>query len=509
MASRDRVAQAKSRAERARPPTVPVPQVDVVPGRLSEAEWLSLLAGEEAEDGVGDILAALLDQALDACYKVHLARQRIPYVINQAREAMLQIIEWRFLVRDEGEADVSADPTWQEDEEPMACTTDSWAQGSVPVLHPTPRPKEAAELWIICRLDTGRCRHHIQRGGVVQLTRNLVPPAEPPEEAAAAAASQEVPCEGGAAPPRVLSWQPSQEQARLGKALPGAPLESSSLIQASTSFKGRKGGVASRSSHSTTWLESHKEPLGKREKPLLLQELCWVSMEERTRSAPDSPRLLLPPSCSNLLRIQLGRPPNIKDVLYNEAGNITAVPRLDPARLPKRWVKPSVEVVDPDVESLQKEALKTVSGRCKQRPRLEAPRVAAGTVGQTHLAGLGGGLARASRKWLPQQMGPLPPPQGRTLEPTHLVFVKPTLLAEHMELAPGVTMKGRGSSRRGVWSAAPPGEREATHKELKPMPPQVPLLPAVAVEKVGNEPRALPRMLPGALLLPSNPQLSH
>ena len=52
---------------------------------------------------------------------------------------MLQITEWRFLARDEGESSVAEDPTWGEDEEPLACTTDAWAQGAVPVLH-TPAP---------------------------------------------------------------------------------------------------------------------------------------------------------------------------------------------------------------------------------------------------------------------------------------------------------------------------------------------------------------------------------
>lgn len=47
---------------------------------------------------------------------------------------MLQIIEWRFLARDEGESAVAEDPTWGEDEEPLACTTDAWAQGSVPLM---------------------------------------------------------------------------------------------------------------------------------------------------------------------------------------------------------------------------------------------------------------------------------------------------------------------------------------------------------------------------------------
>lgn len=65
----------------------------------------------------------------------------MPYVIAQAREAMLQIVEWRFLVRDGGESDVPADPAWQEDEEPAASVPDSWAQGSVPVLQTVPSPE--------------------------------------------------------------------------------------------------------------------------------------------------------------------------------------------------------------------------------------------------------------------------------------------------------------------------------------------------------------------------------
>lgn len=62
-------------------------------------------------------------------------------MIAQAREAMLQIVEWRFLVRDAGESDVAADPAWQEDEEPSASVPDSWAQGSVPVLQTVPSPE--------------------------------------------------------------------------------------------------------------------------------------------------------------------------------------------------------------------------------------------------------------------------------------------------------------------------------------------------------------------------------
>ncbi|XP_025723426.1 uncharacterized protein C2orf81 homolog [Callorhinus ursinus] len=125
----------RSKAEKVRPPTVQVPQVDIVPGRLTEAEWMALMALEEGEDVVGDILADLLARVMDSAFKVYLTQQCIPFTISQAREAMLQITEWRFLARDEGESAVAEDPTWGEDEEPLACMTDAWAQGSVPVLH--------------------------------------------------------------------------------------------------------------------------------------------------------------------------------------------------------------------------------------------------------------------------------------------------------------------------------------------------------------------------------------
>lgn len=58
-----------------RPPTVQVPQVDIVPGRLTEAEWMALMALQEGEDVVGDILADLLARVMDSAFKVYLTQQ--------------------------------------------------------------------------------------------------------------------------------------------------------------------------------------------------------------------------------------------------------------------------------------------------------------------------------------------------------------------------------------------------------------------------------------------------
>ncbi|XP_057225352.1 uncharacterized protein C2orf81 homolog [Malurus melanocephalus] len=72
--------------------------------------------------------------------------QLVPFTVSRARDAILFVAEWRFLVRDEGDPDPGGDPLswgdtdperdgiWKEDEEPQTCPWDSWTQGAVTVL---------------------------------------------------------------------------------------------------------------------------------------------------------------------------------------------------------------------------------------------------------------------------------------------------------------------------------------------------------------------------------------
>ncbi|XP_070612612.1 LOW QUALITY PROTEIN: uncharacterized protein C2orf81 homolog [Erythrolamprus reginae] len=415
MAQRERVAAAKSRAERARPPTVPVPQVEIVPGRLSEGEWLSLLAFEEAEDVAGDLLAALLDQALAECYKVYLARQCVPYVIAQAREAMLQIVEWRFLVRDGGESEVPADPAWQEDEEPAAAVPDSWAQGSVPVLQTVPSPDWEVSIKVLQGEAPERLGEEAAQEEILfQWGEEVAPQA------------QEQPV------PSVLEFKSprSLERRRRRRGRRGPPPEP--LPEAASprvSFKTRPLCQFPQDNGSIT----EKAPPGQKGPRALLGMSSLLS----------STQPLLPPTCSNLLRIQTGRPPNVKDVLYDEAGNVTLVPRLELSRLPKRSVTPPVEVVDPQAESRRQETLKMVSGRCRpSRPPSGPP------ADQSSLrAQAGAGEPTRSRQRARQEQAARPlPPLGKTLEPTSIVLVQPTLLVETVDLAPGVSLLHRGGS---------------------------------------------------------------
>ncbi|XP_058048973.1 uncharacterized protein C2orf81 homolog isoform X2 [Ahaetulla prasina] len=354
MASRDRVAQAKSRAERSRPPTVPVPQVEIVPGRLSEGEWLSLLAFEEAEDVAGDVLAALLDLALGECYKVYLARQ-VPAVKVPEEEA--------------------------------------------PALGELPGE------------ETTQAEMPLQWG-------------------------EELPQQ-----PSLLEVKPPKPQTRRG--LPkGRAAQGPMAAFPRLSFKRRPSCQPLLAAQHSAGLDGSAKKVS--EKELLWRKLPQGPLE--VSSLLGSVQPLLPSSCSNLLRIQMGRPPNIKDVFYDEMGDVMLVPHLEPARLPKRWIKPIVEVVDPDTESRRQETLKMVSGRCKQRRPLNGP-VKRAPIDQSILPAQAGpeDPMKAGQKARLEQAVYSPLPPGKTLEPTHFVLVKPTLLVETVDLAPGVSLHRRGS----------------------------------------------------------------
>ncbi|XP_074197610.1 uncharacterized protein LOC123619360 [Camelus bactrianus] len=74
-----------------------------------------------------------MDQVMDAACKSYLERQCIPYAVNRARETILQMVQMRFVPRDEGEPHLAEDPTWAEDEEPSPCPIDTWARGALPL----------------------------------------------------------------------------------------------------------------------------------------------------------------------------------------------------------------------------------------------------------------------------------------------------------------------------------------------------------------------------------------
>lgn len=242
--------------------------------------------------------------------------------------------------------------------------------------------------------------------------------------------------------------------------------------------------------------------LGSGKKPVSEQERLWRklprgSLEGSSLRLLGSAQPLLPSSCSNLLRIQMGRPPNIKDVFYDEMGNVRLVPQLEPARLPKRWIKPTVEVVDPYVESRRQETLKMVSGRCKQPrpPRGPAAAKRAPLDRSSLLAHAGPepeGPSEAAQEARREQAAYSPLPPGKTLEPTSFVFVKPTVLVETVDLAPGVSLCRGGAGPLTARLQPVVGAEDVTEAGGS--------LPSRAKGPYLQEPPLLPHLCPRAVL---------
>ncbi|XP_032034210.2 uncharacterized protein C2orf81 homolog isoform X5 [Hylobates moloch] len=337
----------RSKAEKVQPPTVPVPQVDIVPGRLNEAEWMALTALEEGEDVVGDILADLLARVMDSAFKVYLTQQCIPFTISEAREAMLQITEWRFLARDEGESAVAEDPTWGEDEEPSPCTTDSWAQGSVPVLHaPT---SEGLENFQELFQEAGP-------GGLV-------------EEA-------DGQCSGlSSAGSLSASFQLSVKEAPADDANPSLDPYLEASPQASTE-RGHPFGFH---------LEASLEDLYCCMPQL---DVAGDRLELRSEGVPciASGVLMSCPSVGGATRPsasfqqQRARPSDVRLSAQNHRmRRKAAVKRLDPARLPCHWVRPLAEVLVPDSQTRPLEAYRGRQRGEKPKARAEPQALGPGT----------------------------------------------------------------------------------------------------------------------------------
>ncbi|XP_064797039.1 uncharacterized protein C2orf81 homolog [Oncorhynchus masou masou] len=111
-----------------------VETVDIVPGRLTEAAWVTMTTQDNGEEVVAEIMGELEAAVMDRCYQVYLQKQLVPFTVTRAYESLVQMSDWLFLARDEGEGRESA-TLWGEDTEPEPCKSDSWAEGCVPVRY--------------------------------------------------------------------------------------------------------------------------------------------------------------------------------------------------------------------------------------------------------------------------------------------------------------------------------------------------------------------------------------
>uniref|UniRef100_UPI00398F6C2F uncharacterized protein C2orf81 homolog isoform X1 n=1 Tax=Pristiophorus japonicus TaxID=55135 RepID=UPI00398F6C2F len=349
----------KSRSDRTRTLSTalstpqPPSMLEIVPGRFTEADWSIMVSAEDGENHVGDIIDDIVSQALDECYRIYIENQMLPFTIAQAKDAMLQIIEWRFLSSDRGESNVTQEPSWQEDEEPVAFSTDSWAQGSVPIvrLPPTPTLEEqesSAEAPGEALYPEG------EDGGVTrdQTVTSTVGQSAGPQYGSVQHAQQVV---QNMSPPysELTVYYPQPDKgcsSRLNSGLigslfqePAEPAAAATVETKSSKLKLTRGcrrlakqQKVTKSSHQT-------------EKELLLQQGAEPCHAEPP--VPPCQVYWMSSYFQNVLKIQKSRRRLKSPMTFDEFGNVSSVHRLQPSQFPRQQVKPRFQLLHVDLEA--------------------------------------------------------------------------------------------------------------------------------------------------------------
>ncbi|XP_061297048.1 uncharacterized protein C2orf81 homolog [Pezoporus flaviventris] len=299
--SRERAAPSRPRGDRPRPPPGSPPA-----GPEHAAPWLRQELGRQRGDSaVGGVLRDLLQRVLSQCGRARARRERVPFTVGHVRDVLLHMAQWRFPLRDEGTLDPEG-----EDEEPQPCTSDSWAEGAVPVLSTRCCPGEVSDPCPPLQAGQQDPDEVADAGSS---------PVEPPFPGDASGGSDTAPGpppppqDEAASGPRFFEGKSARAQAPVPRAAPlrparpPAPPEPPGPDRPPRPCGGEEGSAA---------LSGHK------------------------------PRL--PPlSRSSVFSLWSARAPCGSVPRRGGSGSVLAVPGPCPGRRPERWIRPHVEVLEP------------------------------------------------------------------------------------------------------------------------------------------------------------------
>lgn len=399
----------------------PIISTDIIPGKMTNADWDGIMSEENDSHIVGSIVDDILQETLDKCYESYIWQQVLPYTAIHTKNTLLQIVEWHFLSRDFGEQDIARDGGWTEESEPEPTMIDSWAQGSVPVVVRT-------------------------------------------QSTTVSATSDDMPMSGRRIPDKELapsniiseSYMSETEGTITGTvepSIPEVPEEAELQDNVSEEIKSPEPPAPTESPKKGKKKSSYKKYVGAIPKPAPIEEDAPNQTPSPKQTSPTSNTLAkLTASQKSLLKLQAGRPPGNREVTFDDHGNVVGVMKLNSRNLPKHRVRVIYNVVDPKDEAI---SLKSAALRGGKISMLRSSKINKYAEPVPPISPKGNHLARTqlgTGKSI--KINALFPRDGK--RHTKIDPVPPTML-ETIDASPGVQVFEGGMTKVGPEGSAPYG----------------------------------------------------
>ncbi|EDV21664.1 Uncharacterized protein C2orf81-like protein [Trichoplax sp. H2] len=382
------------------------PANDIIHGRFTEVDWNNLIELESGTEFALDIVDEIIDGALSIIYENYLQKQVVPYVMDNVKAEIMDVVQCQFLARDDGEDRPEFDRSWLEDEEPLASTVDSWAQGSVPSKQPiieSPIPTEV-----------GTSATEVTDTESIEVLSTVTPH----EEVESVVVKEDI-------------------EVKKIKVKPEKPKEKKKL-----KVRRYRGKVP-------TWKTIEPKP------GVDLLEGDDDSDINTKRSGTFEPR-------PAILKVQQGRPPGMKDVTYDEKGNVIHVVKLTVDTLPTHRIGPKYKIIDPSHEieaaarmkalrmgkvgNVRKEAhqIKQLARTGAVTSKLAVDSIVHARVAKEKALELEKDRERTSSPIDPDKLA------LQSSEKMQNITALPLSLVDTMELSPGVVIKDGDRIKRGL-----------------------------------------------------------
>lgn len=331
-----------------------------LPTGVNEEEWNNAMladAGEYIVESIVNDIVVNVQKNLDR----HIVnRSANPFLARKCKDALVNMIDAGFLSHDVGEPNIDVDPLWDAGEEPIPSTRDTWARGCVPV-----RARR------IQSISSKSSKKNIDaQGGAIsteegsdRVNGTTQPTRLPSEEEKGLSLAVETLTELSEEVKSIT--QQLQEGASSASASAGAAEKDTPVPP--------KSFVESAGQATTT---ASKKKAVKKEAPI---RSIAVAPKGKTRRASGVEVAEAAMNAQNAKEAKLKKLPPGKRKSLMADGTPVTVKSIDPAKLPKNRVVPTVSIGDPVHKSPRKPTPPS-SGRAKGRTsisRASKPRTSA------------------------------------------------------------------------------------------------------------------------------------